>query len=492
MSGVAVFLFLQNSYNIIVAEKLTPAQILRRLLFGLLVGIAVGYFVFLSWQTAAIISILLLGMMFIIKDQRRWWLLALIFLTLGFAHSATEQPRPPSNIPYGEKVEFNAWISEAPLLEESRARYVVTVEAEAWQRVLISTRRHPVYNYGDRLQISCKLELQDFSYWQARDVYSSCSYPLITELAGQQGSIIRSQLYEFRNSLSQRVARLLPEPHLSLLVGIIWGEQSGLPFDLKESFRRTGTTHILAVSGYNVTTLTAILFTILIAIGFKRAWASLGLVILIISFVIFSGAEASVIRAGIMGGLVVLVRLVGRASKPHYLLLLAAGGMLAIWPRLLIDLGFQLSFAAMAGLMYLSPVIKYYLKWLPELMGLRQVVAETLSATAATLPLILLRIANISLVSPLANLLIVPVVPLVMIGGLLLLPLSLMGGIAVIAAWPVWLILSYVQTITLALGSLPWSYIEASVGVWLSASLVYIVLALVFQKAQSKSIKPLV
>ncbi|MFA4937445.1 MAG: ComEC/Rec2 family competence protein [Patescibacteria group bacterium] len=467
--------------------QLIPAQILRRGLIGLLAGIVAGYFLYLSWLTAAFISLLFSIAIFLIKDQRRWWLLALIFLTLGLARSASEQPQRPPDIPNQTKVEFSGWISEAPLLEESRARYVVTVEDKNWQRVLVSARRYPVYQYGDRLKVNCELEQQVFSYWVERNVYSACSFPQLVLLDTKAGSTLKRGLYQLRSELSIHLSQMLPEPHSSLIAGIIWGEQAGLPYDLKQAFKRTGTTHILAVSGYNVTTITAILFTLLVAVGLKRKSASLFLLILIVAFVIFTGAEASVIRAGIMGGLVVVARLFGRASKPLNIVLLAAASMLLVWPRLLIDLGFQLSFVAMLGLLYLAPVMQKIFKPLPEVLNLRQVIAETLSASLATLPLLLIRISSLSIVSPLANVLIVPVIPWAMMGGLVLIPISFLGAGISFLAWPLWLLLSYVQIIVFALADISWSYIEASWWLWLVVAAIYILLGRWFIKTKEKT-----
>ncbi|MFH1111868.1 MAG: ComEC/Rec2 family competence protein [Patescibacteria group bacterium] len=466
--------------------QLIPSQILRRGLLGLLVGVAAGYFLFFSWSIAIALSVLLGGLIIFIKNERRWWLLVLMLLVLGLARSASTQPQQPSGIPYGQKIEFTAWISEVPLLEESRARYVVTVEDKNWQRVLLSSRRYPVYQYGDRLRVNCELEQQDFSYWTQRDVYSACSFPQLVLLDGKAGSTLRRWLFDIRSELSIHLSQMLPEPHASLIAGIIWGEQAGLPYDLKQAFKRTGTTHILAVSGYNVTTITAILFTLLVAIGLRRKSASLFLLVLIVAFVIFTGAEASVIRAGIMGALVVIARLFGRANKPLNIVLLAAAAMLSIWPRLLIDLGWQLSFMAMLGLLYVAPVLQKILKHLPEVLNLKQLIAETLSASLATLPLLLIRIASLSIVSPLANILIVPVIPWVMIGGLILIPVSFISASISFLAWPVWLILSYVQTVILALASISWSYIAASWWLWLVVALVYIFLGRWFIKSKNK------
>lgn len=454
--------------------KPTPAQILRRILVGLLVGVAAGYFIFLSRFAATIISVVVAGLMLVIKDSRRWQVLVLIFLSLGMARAAYLRPAAPRSVPYEQKTEFIAWVSEAPLLDESRARYIVTPEDKNWQRILVSARRQPVYAYGFRLKIVCELRPTIFPYWNERNIFSECSYPQITVLPGEAGSAVRRGLYNFRAKLANQLVPFLPEPHLSLIAGIIWGGQADLPQDLKASFRRTGTTHILAVSGFNVTTLTTILFTILIALGLRRPQASVALVILIATFVVFTGAEASVLRAGLMGGLVVAARLVGRAVKPWQLLLLAASGMLIIWPRLLVDLGWQLSFLAMMGLVYLSPIIEPKFKWLPEVLGLRQVAAETMAATAATLPLILLRIDNLSLVSPLANLLIVPAIPWIMLGGLILLVSSILGPVAFIIAWPIWVGLSYIQLVVLSLGNLSWIYLESSVWAWVGVSAIYI------------------
>jgi competence protein ComEC len=131
---------------------------------------------------------------------------------------------------------------------------------------------------------------------------------------------------------------------------MLWGDDAGLPRELVAAFRRTGTSHLLAVSGYNVMVVTEVLFWILLALGLWRRTGGLVVLLVVVLFVLFTGAEPAVVRAGIMGSLVIAGRLLARRPDRLNLLLGTAAVMLLLAPTLVRVLGFQVSFAAMAGM----------------------------------------------------------------------------------------------------------------------------------------------
>ncbi len=213
----------------------------------------------------------------------------------------------------------------------------------------------------------------------------------------------------------------LPEPHASLMRSILLGKNKDLPKNLIVDFRDAGLSHIIAVSGYNITIVVGMILGILTLFSLSprmRYAISLGMVL---SFVLMVGAEASVVRAGIMAALLGLSHVVGRIGKPFNILIIVAGAMLAVNPRLLVfDLGFELTFLAMAGLLFLTPIIETGLtKFTPRLWGLRGIIATSLGALIATTPLILHVFGRFSFVALITNLLVVPVVPLVMLLGII-------------------------------------------------------------------------
>ncbi len=454
-------------------EGWIPAKILRWCLLGLLIGIILGQFISYS-ELVGGVAICLLALAFCFYPKIRWYFLASLALVIGIWRADIVRPVILDTPSYGVLTTFTGWIQEAPLLEEEQVKYIIQVDNKAWQKILVQARRYPAFSYGQKVEVTCKLEKLDLSYWQNKSVFSTCSYPSLKLLPGRAGSVIKQKLLSWRAYLSDNLGQMVPEPESSLLVGILWGEKSSIPSALKDSFRQAGVSHILAVSGFNVTTITALFFSVLLFLGLRRQWASLLVIVLIICFVLFSGGEASVIRAGIMGGLVIVARLLGRLSQPLNMLLLAVVGILLISPNLLLDLGFQLSFLAMTGLIYLAPFLAQQFKLIPKVLNLQQIVAETIAASLLTLPVLMLRTPGISLISPLANLLIVPTIPFIMLGGLALLPFSLAGSGLAFLSLPVWLGLKYIEIVAEALANLPLAYVKNDWLVWSLLTMGYI------------------
>jgi len=248
---------------------------------------------------------------------------------------------------------------------------------------------------------------------------------------------------------NKSIEKILPEPQASFLAGLLFGFDKNIPKDLLEDFNKTGTRHIIALSGYNITIIASLIMGFLLWLGFWRKHAFAIAVIAIIFFVILTGASASVSRAAIMGILVLISQQVGRLSNPRNLLALAAFLMIVKEPTsLLNNIGLQLSFSATIGIIYLSP----YLKKLPEILK------TTLSAQIAVSPLILFYFRQISLISPLANLLVLPIIPITMlIGFVAVLIGTIYAPIGMFLAWPSWLFLSYEIKIIELLAKVPFA-----------------------------------
>lgn len=202
----------------------------------------------------------------------------------------------------------------------------------------------------------------------------------------------------WRNFLVMRVERWLPGDEGVLAAGMLWGGSEGLSRQTKEAYRRVGLLHIVAASGYNVTLVTSwILSTCLIWLS--RRWALGVTMIGVVIYMLLAGWQPSIIRAGIMAILAMLGLILGRERDAKWLLILTGVVMLA-WNRELIsDIGFQLSFAATWGILWLAP---------------RGDLGTTLAAQAMTTPLILHHFGNLSVISPLVNAVLLWTVPLIM------------------------------------------------------------------------------
>jgi len=218
-----------------------------------------------------------------------------------------------------------------------------------------------------------------------------------------------------RNTLEHSLQRSLPEPEASLGAGIAFGRDGNLPNDLYTEFRATGLAHIVAVSGSNVSIVAALVFALFVPLVGRRiaTWPAAATVA---AYLVVAGLSASVVRAGIMAGVFLLGEYLGRQQTALTALGAAAIGMTAVQPSASLDIGFQLSLAATAGLIVFGPWIRSGLEH--ALLRFRfagvvprfvlQVAALSLSATLATLPITWINFGQVSLVGPLANLVVEP------------------------------------------------------------------------------------
>jgi len=246
------------------------------------------------------------------------------------------------------------------------------------------------------------------------------------------------QMIDWRNVLIDRIFLALPEPHGSLLAGILLGNRLKLDRSLLEAFRIVGLSHIIAASGQNLAILIANIRTVLQgALGRKAFFAAL---VIVVVYIVLTGAPASILRAGLMISLVLLGEYLGRPSRSLNGLVLAAGILTLFQPKILLDIGFQLSLAATYGLVRLAPLVQRLISphWPRWLSG---VISETLAATLMTTPLIVLYFERLSLVSPLINLIVVPIIPLLMALGLsasmIIMIWPLLGQLVIWLTWPI-------------------------------------------------------
>ncbi len=349
-------------------------------------------------------------------------------------------------------------------------------------KVLVTLPHYPEYQYGDLIELEGKLktpaEFDAFSYkdYLAKNGIYSVMYSPTSELVSSgNGNFIYSAIFKVKNKFKEKLKAVVPEPENSLLSGLLLGERSGLSENLKNDFAATGVSHIVAVSGFNVTIIAVLILWLALAIGFSRGqsfWISLAA---ISAFIIMAGAPASAVRAGVMGGLVLMAVRAGRLNSMSSAIIFAAAVMMALNPKILrFDAGFQLSFLAVAGVVWLYPVLDNYfsgknkkeIKKEKTFFGdvLREIKSAfllTLSAQIMALPILLGSFGNLSLVAPFANILVLPFVPVAMGLGFLSGILSFFWlPLAEILGYFTWLVLDYQIRIIEYLSSISWASIE--------------------------------
>lgn len=271
------------------------------------------------------------------------------------------------------------------------------------------------------------------------------------------------------------VRKAIPEPEASLGVGYLVGQRRSLPEDLDGALRAAGLTHIVVASGYNLTILVGASRRLFVRSSkFLAAFFSGGMVV---DFMAVTGMSPSMSRAGLVTGLGLLAWYYGRRFHPLVLLPLAAAVTLLISPSYgQNDLGWQLSFASFAGVLVVGPLLQRYFYGESPPGVVRQVFFETMCAWLCTVPLIVLAFGQFSNVAILANLLVLPLVPLAMLltfaaGALALIVPPLVG----IVGLPALLVLGYMTKVTLYLGTVSWAQTELAIAP-LSVIIYYLIL----------------
>jgi len=313
--------------------------------------------------------------------------------------------------------------------------------------ILVTAAKYPEYQYGDKLKITGELKtpqvFKGFNYknYLLKDgIYSVMYYPQI-ELLGQSkrgfASVIYGGVLKIKDRFREVINQNLSPPQSSILAAILLGDKRQISDEWKEKLNYAGVRHLTAVSGMHVAILTAILMSVLIALGFWRQQAFYFTIVLIVLFIIMTGLQPSAVRAGIMGGLFLFAHYFGRGNLSDRAVVFAASFMLAQNPLLLkLDVGFQLSFLAMMGIIYFLPYLQRYFG---------KILAMTLSAQIFTLPVLIYNFGYLSLAAPLSNILIVPLLPFLMGLGFLFV---ILGAVLQPLGWlfslPVWLLLTYI------------------------------------------------
>jgi len=393
-------------------------------------------------------------------------------------------------------VEIQGMVVEEPdirdrycLLTFSASETIVNGEKEEVSgTALIRMPRYPTYHYGDVLKVSGELEtppqFEDFdykSYLARQGIYSVIYYPGVEVLDRGQGFKPLQLIYSLRERLSASLARALPEPQGSLAQAILLGLRGNIPDSLYAAFSRTGTAHLLAISGLHISIIIAMLLSFgILVFGRQHSiyiWLTLVLMWL---YAMLAGMHPPIIRAAIMGSLFLMAEYLGKQRSAIIALAFAAAVMVGIQPYVLWSVSFQLSFLAMAGLVLLYP---YFQEWgrkgVASLFGTRERIAAacsmitdgfaaTLAAIVAVGPLIAYNFGVVSLVALPATFFSLPALPFIIVTAVLVAFVGLLVSlVAQILGWLSWLFLSYLLFVVQGFDALPHSSLEVTtVSTW--------------------------
>ncbi|MFH2019589.1 MAG: ComEC/Rec2 family competence protein [bacterium] len=361
------------------------------------------------------------------------------FLTLG------------TELPVGWEPERTVKISMR-ILEKPDQTDTKTIITKGKWRIEIKEYRELVL--GDKYSFVGRVETES---WAGKTIKIEMVDPEVSKL--ERGKLRVSEwvilkVAEVRERMVGNLARWLPEPEASLAAGILLGVRRRMPWEFYQDLIKTGTVHIVAASGYNVTIVARVVMVPLLRI-LGRAWAIPAGIGAIVLYTIVAGGSAAVVRAAIMASLTLLAYYWGRATEARRLLWLTAGVMLFVNPLMIVDVGFQLSVAATAGLLYVEPWIRRLIlrkkekeSWLQRYLA--EYLTPTLAANITTLPIILLTFGRISWFSPIVNMFVLPLTPLIMFlsgvavaGGMVSFPLGRM--LALILYAPLWIMVRVIK-----------------------------------------------
>lgn len=372
----------------------------------------------------------------------------------------TGGPLPAGTGPWPATVEAVG----APRAGQQQA--TLRLETGSGLRVAATLPRYPILVAGDRVVVAGSLRppsTDGYGRYLARIGAVGTLRARSLEREPEPGGPARA-LETIRATSADGLALVLPEPEAGLAAGILVGLRNRVDHDLAAAFTTAGVSHIVAISGWNIAIVGAMVAAL------TRRWSrrrrSGATILAIVAYTAFAGGSPSVVRAALMAGIALLARESGRAGSAATALGWAVVVLLVVDPRLVDDPGFQLSALATAGLIaWATPLTRHLERvagsrvpgWIVEGLGV------SLAAQAATLPVVLLDFGRLALAAPAVNLVVVPLVPPAMAAGAIALGagwLALAGLPSVLATLlglPAWILLTAIVRIVEVAASLPFA-----------------------------------
>lgn len=413
--------------------------------FGFISGIALASFVHITTVYFYVLSFVAL-LCFIYRyfvegeDRKRLMLFSVFFLfvLVGVLRVNISSLYSTSKLSEYEnkKVEVVGVIVAEPDVREKNTKLTIETEKvfttvgerEVSEKVLVSVPLYPEWNYGDRVRGNViltkpkNIESEDGrvfdyeGYLKVRGIWYTSSYTSLELVSPNSGNYIKSKLFKTKRAFTDSISNVLPEPESSLLSGLLLGTKQSLGKEILEKFQRTGTSHIVVLSGYNIAIVAE---SIINTLSFLPKNISFGFGALgIVMFTLASGGGASAVRAAIMVLVALFAKRFNRDYKANRILGFTIVLMLAPNPLLLVfDPSFQLSILATIGLVFVSPILEPYFKKITDRFGLREILSTTIATQVTVLPFLIYNTGIVSLVSLPVNILILGTIPLTMFLG---------------------------------------------------------------------------
>jgi competence protein ComEC len=435
----------------------------------------------------------------------------IFFLLLGFLKANVENYQTQIIFDAKKNYNFTGQIVAEPENREFSKRILFRSEnfkLNSNEKIIIITALSAPFYYGDKISFIGKLKRPenfesdngiefDYIHFLSKEKIFYQSYHPQIKLLQKDNSVI-GYLFKFKKQFMEAVNRNLPSPQAELVGGILLGLKSSLGQQLELDFRRVGLIHIVVLSGYNITIISIAILAVLFFLPLTLKLFT-GLFAIFI-FAILVGNGATVIRASLMSAIAISGQIFHKKYDVNRALFLAGIFMLLLNPNILIyDPSFQLSFLATYGLINFSEKIKILFKFLPEKLGFKEIVVSTIATQIAVFPLLSKMMGEISVVSLIVNVIVLPTIPMAMLLGFLtgifglsqnffvdILPASL-DFLKIIFQFPTLLIsflanlnLLYVIKITEIFAQLPFATVSLPKITWIGVALIYGLIIILF------------
>lgn len=442
-------------------------------------GVGVLYTVPLAWYFIGALAVIVLSASVKLIAGKVWKVAVVLIFSLLVGGVSTHfyletQLTPKLDKLVQEAKQIEGMVIYDPELRPDSQHLILEVQDG---RVLAIIPKDAVVAYQDRVSFRGKLEkptsfsgehgrVFDYEgYLQAKGVDYVLFYPELVSVAStSQNPDIFSGLYALKHIFKRQLEAVLHEPHSALATALLLGERRALSEERLDEFRSTGIIHIVVLSGLSVMFVVAFfqyVLGLILPVTPRLITAMVG----VVAFACMVGLTPSITRASIMACMYLIAQLTNRMYLALRGLLLAAVGMVALNPYILVyDVGFQLSFLATLGLILVAPYLEQSLIAVPDRIPIRTYLVATLATQIAVLPWLLYQVGELSLVAPLINVLVVPMVPIAMLLAFLTGIVSLvLPSVVNLVAYPTYLALNYILSVSDWFGS--WAYAS----VWVPA-----------------------
>lgn len=391
----------------------------------------------------SIILISFAGIYFSLKNSRLIFIfigITLFFSIGAFQYKLTNDSSLSKLAGYSEQqLNIKGYIISEPNVGEAKTSYTLQVEqitsneetkAVSAKVLLTTLNTDSIYDYGEEVVVTATLAIPkgrrnpggfDYRSYLAQQGVSGTIFAKpesIISTSINKGNILVKTGLMLRGKIVNVIKKSMPPEQAGLLNGMLIGYREGLSEEVQKAFSNSGLTHIMAVSGANVAFLVIpMIFLLRKVLKLRQKTSNIIVIGILVVFVYITGVQPSVLRAVLMAIVILIGQILRREADVYTTISFSAMLLLLSSPSMLYNIGFQLSYVATLSLVLFYKNIKeaIKLKYLPELIS--DVLAATLAAQVGVLPITVLYFNNVSIISVVTNVLVIPVVELITILG---------------------------------------------------------------------------